>query len=212
MRKEGHGKKRKESGREREITTGSDPPASREGEESPALSEQQPRAPEKKRKRSPVPPFLIKVALLAAVIWAVFTFVLGMHIMHGYGMHPNIKDGDLVVTYKLEAYHVGDAVAYKHPETGETVISRIVAIGQNEIQITEIGELLINGSVPEEGVFYPTRQIEDSALAFPYQMSEEGYFLLDDYRTQGSDSRVFGEVQKDDLLGKVVYIFRRRGI
>ena len=91
-------------------------------------------------------------------------------------------------------------------------MSRSVVIGANQSPITEIGELLINGSVPDESVFYPTRIIDGSAVTFPYQMREGGYFLLDDFRTQGNDSRVFGEVTEDDLLGKVVYVFRRRGI
>ena len=43
-------------------------------------------------------------------------------------------------------------------------------------------------------------------------MSPEAYFLLDDYREIGLDSRAFGEVDEDALLGKVVYVFRRRGI
>ena len=43
-------------------------------------------------------------------------------------------------------------------------------------------------------------------------MRGTGIFLLDDYRTIGVDSRTFGEVRQSDLLGKVVYVFRRRGI
>jgi len=169
--------------------------------------------PRKAKKRSgPLLRFLIKLALIAAIFICVFTFVLGMHINHGDRMYPFIMDGDLVVTYKLEGYRVGDAVAYRNPETGKTEISRIVAIGENRIQITGIGELLINGSVPEEGVFYLTKELEGSGIAFPYDMSQNGYFLLDDHRTVGSDSRKFGELTEEDLLGKAVYVFRRRGI
>lgn len=203
------------------IFKGPDPP---DEEDKPQLAEIQPCAPEqskdrhtaqrskKKRRSHPLLRLLIKVAVIAAIFVCVFTFVLGIQISHGNRMHPFIMDGDLVVTYKLEPYHVGDAVVYKNPETGEKAISRIVAIGRNEIQITEIGELLINGSVPEENVFYATKELSGSELLFPYQMSEEGYFLLDDYRTVGKDSRLFGEVKEDDLLGKIVYVFRRRGI
>ncbi|MBR7081616.1 MAG: signal peptidase I [Oscillospiraceae bacterium] len=166
----------------------------------------------KKKRRSPIIGFLVKLVLLAAILYGVFTFVLGMHICHGNRMHPFIMDGDLIVTYKLEAYHVGDAVVYESPLTGEKTISRIAAIGENEIQITDVGELLINGSIPEENVFYATKKLNDSTVSFPYRMSGGGYFLLDDYRTIGKDSRMFGEVTEDALLGKIVYVFRRRGI
>lgn len=49
-------------------------------------------------------------------------------------------------------------------------------------------------------------------MSFPYKMGTTGYFLLDDQRENGSDSRAFGELTEDDLLGKVVYVLRRRGI
>jgi len=41
---------------------------------------------------------------------------------------------------------------------------------------------------------------------------ENAFFLLDDYREIGVDSRAFGPVPADALLGKVVYVLRRRGI
>ena len=165
-----------------------------------------------KKRISPLLRFLIKLAAVAAILIAVFTFVLGVHIHHGNRMYPFIMDGDLLITYKLDPYRVGDAVAYRNPKTGETGISRIVAIGENEIEITEIGEMLINGYVPSESVFYPTRELEGSEVSFPYKMGANGYFLLDDQRENGSDSRAFGELTEDNLLGKVVYVFRRRGI
>lgn len=156
--------------------------------------------------------FLVKLTVIAAIFICTFTFVLGIHIVHGNRMYPFLMDGDLVITYRLEKYREGDAVVYRNPVTKTTELSRIVAIGTNEVQITDIGELLINNSVPVEEVFYSTKQLEGSDVVFPYQMSGDGYFLLDDYRTIGKDSRVFGEVHEDDLLGKVVYVFRRRGI
>lgn len=188
-------------------------PKEQNEEKGPELSEQKPRAPQKKKGRSsPLKWFLIKLALVAAIIAGMLVFVMGLHIQHGNRMYPFIMDGDLVVTYKLEPYRVGDVVAYRSPDTGNTALSRIVAIGENTIQITDYGELLVNGASPSESVFYPTFRTEGSSIAFPYTMRGTGIFLLDDYRTIGIDSRTFGEVRQSDLLGKAVYVFRRRGI
>lgn len=170
------------------------------------------RAEKKNRQMDPLLRFAIKLALLAIIFVCVFTFVLGVHINHGNRMHPFIMDGDLVVTYKLDDYRVGDAVAYRSPLTGEPEVSRIVALGVNTVQITDLGALWINGSMPDENVFYATKPLEGSSMLFPYQMSEGSCFLLDDYRTIGKDSRLFGAIPQDDLLGKIIYIFRRRGI
>lgn len=168
--------------------------------------------PASRRPLSPLMQLLVKIALLAVMAVVVLTFVLGVHVQQGMGMYPFIMDGDLLITYKLDPYRVGDAVAYRDPETGETAISRIVAIGENTIQVTDYGELLINGVAPDEKVFYPTAPLEGSSVEYPYIMRKGGYFLLDDYRTEGRDSRQFGQLLKEELLGKVVYVFRRRGI
>lgn len=166
----------------------------------------------RKKPPGPLMQLLIKIALLAVLVAIVLTFVLGIHVQQGNSMYPFLMDGDLLITYKLDPYRVGDAVAYRDPETGETAVSRIVAVGENTIQVTDYGELLINGIAPQEKVFYPTLPLEGSSVEYPYIMRKGGYFVLDDYRTEGRDSRQFGQLLKEELLGKVVYVFRRRGI
>ena len=165
-----------------------------------------------KARMTPLLRFLIKLALVAAVTFLVLTFVLGVHIHHGNRMYPFVMDGDLLITYKLDPCYIGDVVLYRNPQTGEKAVSRIAAMGENEVEITEQGGLLINGYTPAESVFYPTRELEGSPILFPYRMSADGIFLLDDYREIGLDSRAFGQIGEDAILGKVAYVFRRRGI
>lgn len=155
---------------------------------------------------------LIKAAAILLLVVCTFTFVLGIQIQRGNRMYPFVMDGDLIITYKLDDYKVGDVVVYRHPDTGKKEVSRIVAIGDNTIDITSYGDLLINGTEPVEQVFYPTTPLEGATTEYPYVMRKGGYFVLDDFRTEGSDSRFFGQLLKDELLGKVVYVFRRRGI
>lgn len=180
--------------------------------DSAAAGETKPPARPRKKGLSPIVRFLIKLGAVALILFVVFGFVLGIHINHGNRMYPFIMDGDLLITYKLDPCRMGEAVLYRSPATGEKAISRIVAIDENEIEITELGELLVNGYSPAETVFYQTKELEGSTIVFPYTMGEGEVFLLDDYRTIGVDSRAFGPVREDELLGKVVYVFRRRGI
>lgn len=166
----------------------------------------------RKKGLSPLAMLLSKAAAIALLAGFTLVFVMGVHIHQGNRMYPFLMDGDLIITYKLEPYQVGDVVAYRHPETGETEVSRIVAIGENRVEVTQAGELLINGASPAERVFYPTAPLEGDNVEYPYTMRKGGYFVLDDYRTEGEDSRRFGQLLESELLGKVVYVFRRRGI
>lgn len=166
----------------------------------------------RKKRLTPLLLFLCKLASVGLLLFLMLTFVMGVHIHRGNRMYPFLMDGDLIITYKLEEYKVGDVVAYRHPDSGQTEFSRIVAIGENSIMINQYGDFLINGTVPAERVFYATTPLDGPNVEYPYTMRKGGYFLLDDYRTEGEDSRRFGQLLEDELLGKVVYIFRRRGI
>ena len=167
----------------------------------------------KKRRRRELTKFLIKLGVLGAVVAVTFIWVLGIHLQRGNRMYPFVMDGDLLLIFKPgSTYDVGDVVLYRNPDTNEKSISRIAVAGAGEIRITEAGELLVNNYIRSENVFYRTEQIAGSDVRFPYSLGEDEYFLLDDFRTSGKDSRVFGALKKGDLLGKVAYILRRRGI
>ena len=56
---------------------------------------------------------LIKVAVAAALVWAVFTFVLGLSVHYGNNMHPAVRDGDLVVSYRMQKPFINAVVLYR---------------------------------------------------------------------------------------------------
>lgn len=161
---------------------------------------------------SPLTAFLVKWGLIAAVIALLLVFVMGFHIQEGNRMYPFLMDGDLAVTYRLDPYRVGDVVRYNRPDTGKAAFARIVALGPGVVEVTTEGQLIVNGAVPEERVFYTTRPLEGSPILYPITLREGECFLLDDFRENGEDSRLYGPVPAASLGGKVVYVLRRRGI
>lgn len=161
---------------------------------------------------SPAVRFLIKLAAFALLLWVFFTFAAGIRIQRGNRMYPFIMDGDVTVLWKLDPYREGDVVAYRDPDTGEISLSRIIAMGEHRVEATENGVLLVDGVIPAEQVFYPTTPLFGSRITWPYETHRQEVFVLDDMRTEGLDSRIFGALSESELLGKVIYIFRRRGI
>ena len=161
---------------------------------------------------NPAGRFFLKLTAFALLLGGFLTFVMGIHIQHGIRMYPFIMDGDVVVIWKPGKCREGDVVAYRNPDTGETSLSRVAAVGEHTVSVTENGVLMVDGLVPAEQVFYPTAPLKDSKVKWPYEMRQREIFVLDDFRTEGNDSRAFGGLHESDLLGKVIYVFRRRGI
>lgn len=171
---------------------------------------------------------IVKTAILIVVFYLLFQYVFGIYYLRGNYMFPALKDGDLVMTYKLEEAVKNDVVMYEL--NGETRLGRIVGYAGDTIAFSPDGELLVNGCVASEEIFYPTaerdseekenspeegasstsseKQNEDNVYTVP----ENSVYILNDYRTEATtDSRNFGAVKISDLRGKIFLMLRRRG-
>lgn len=80
------------------------------------------------------------------------------------------------------------------------------------MDLSDDGDLIVNGNVQSEEIFYPTLKDEDSSVQYPVTLKEDEYFILSDFRTEGTDSREYGPVNRGQIKGKVIALLRRRGI
>ena len=119
-------------------------------------------------------------------------------------MFPSLKDGDLVLGFRLEKeIQKDDLILYEMDR--EICASRVVAKGSDYVDMDEDGHLYVNGTV-QSGEIEPK-----TLLKYPFQVPEGYVFVLGDYRTQSSDSRDFGPLPEEAIKGKVITIVRRRG-
>ncbi len=91
-------------------------------------------------------------------------------------------------------------------------ICRVVAGPGDLVSIDEGEHLLVNGNYQvETNIFYPTPPYE-GFVNYPLTLGEGEYFVLADYRNGGADSRFFGAVRTEDILGTVITIARRNNL
>lgn len=168
-----------------------------------------PKKPKKKRTaKSYAISFFIKVAITAIVLWVLLTMIAGVFVCHDNSAYPMIKDGDLCITYRLGKFAQGDVIAYK--VNGEFRFGRVIAAEGDSVDIMS-DYVTVNGYGVFDDTLYPTTS-EGASITFPYTVSENCVFVLNDYRSDISDSRTFGAIRLDDVQGKVVFVMRRRGI
>ena len=154
--------------------------------------------------------FGIKLIVTLLMIWILLFYVFGVTVMQGEDMYPRIRDGDLMIYYRLQrSYFIGDVVTFSNKDRRYT--GRIVAKAGDIVDISENGQLLVNGNVQEEEIFYKTGKIAGK-VDFPCIVPKGEVFLLCDFRTNSIDSRSYGAVSIESLDGKVITILRRRGI
>lgn len=155
--------------------------------------------------------FLLRMAILIACGYLVNRFVFTFRVMNGESMYPRVRDGDVLLTYRLpEKRNIGDVMAFV--KDGKAYVGRIVAQTGDVVDFDEDGRFIVNGNVQVEDVFYPTQPVDGSSVTFPMTVEEGRWFLLCDHRTEATDSRSLGTIRDDEFVGKVVTVVRRRGI
>jgi len=153
---------------------------------------------------------LLKIAAIIAVFLLVFTFLFGLNRIADMSMAPSIKDGDLVMFYRLDkTYVAGDTLLLEFQEQKQ--VRRVVATAGDTVDITEEG-LLVNGALQQEPEIYRQTQRYAAGVTFPLTVGEGQVFVLGDARDNATDSRMYGTVEITDTLGKVITILRRRKI
>ena len=164
----------------------------------------------KRRFKKRLQELIIKTLILIVGIVLLLTVFFSIHIIRGNDMYPSLRDGDLVITYRLVNIYMADHV-FEYKVDGQRHYGRIVGVAGDRIEFDGKGYYKVNGNVPYEDQFYKTEEISSSGIKFPYKVPEDSVFILSDYRIQSEDSRVFGAIPIKDLVGEVVLQFRRRG-
>lgn len=153
---------------------------------------------------------LLKIVLIILAVILVFTFMYGMARINDVSMKPAIKDGDLVMYYRLDKRFVsGDIAVFK--KDGRTTTGRVVAVAGDTVDITKDG-LMINGTTQiSQDIYFDTTQFQNG-VDFPITVGEGQIFVLGDNRPEASDSRIYGCINVKDVKGKAIAVIRTRGL
>ena len=152
---------------------------------------------------------LLRIIIIVIIGYLIFSQVFLLARVKGNEMFPALKDGDLIVGFRLQkSYEKNDIVSYK--VDGVRKLGRYMAREKDVITMDESGTLRINGTIQSGEIMYPT--YAKDGIDYPYQVPEDHVFILGDFRTQTLDSRDYGAIPMDDIEGKVITLLRRRGL
>lgn len=166
------------------------------------------KAPRKPSTKKMLVNLLIKFACIVLAVFLIFNFLLCVNIHYGNNMHPAVRDGDLIIAYRLQKPYLNAAVLYE--QNGKTCAGRVIAFEGDEIDISPEGKLAVNGVSPAEEVFYATVPAQNSKITYPYKVEKGKAFILNDFRTDTDDSRSFGAVDLKQIKGALLLTMRHR--
>lgn len=167
--------------------------------------------------------WILHIAVAAALALLVVFFLGRFTVVNGNSMLPTLKNRDVVIiesiTPRFGTIEQGDIVVLKIPELLEGkqkyAVKRVIAKENQHIEIRD-GKVLVDGrELVEDYVNNKETQISNT-LYSDIIVPEGCVYVLGDNRLpeKSKDSRVFGPVKEDRIVGKVwirIYPFTEAG-
>lgn len=143
---------------------------------------------------------LIVVAAIAALV---ATLMLPVLQIAGTSMEPSLNDGDIVVLVKTDKIKTGDLCAFYY--SNKILIKRIIGTPGDYIWIDKEGTVYVN-NVELYEPYVTEKSLGECDIEFPYQVTENNYFMMGDHRDTSIDSRssIIGCIAEDQIIGKIV--------
>lgn len=153
---------------------------------------------------------VLKIAVLAAVtIVAIRYFLFKPFYVKGASMEPNFFDHEYLIidelSYRLRPPERGEVIVFRYPNNQkEFFLKRIIGLPGERVKVTE-GRVIVYNEAHPEGI-----EIEESYLPKDLEtlgekittLNEDEYYVLGDNRPNSFDSRRFGAINKNLIIGR----------
>lgn len=154
---------------------------------------------------------LLRTGLIVLlIVLPIRFFVAQPFIVSGASMTPNFSTGDYLIidqiSYRLEEPQRGEVVVFRYPlNPDKFFIKRIVGLPGETVQVTPTEVIVFNNEHPDgftlsEPYLSPNNSYSEETTTVDLNAGE--YFVLGDNRSSSSDSRIWGALPEENLVGK----------
>lgn len=159
---------------------------------------------------------IVETLLLAALIFFLVRLVVLNFRVDGQSMTPNLDNEQMLLVnrnayqfvdwqghtfYPFDPPERGDIVVFNPPtESDKPYIKRIIGLPGDEVTFNN-GQVFVNGHMLEEDYIEDRTRCQRNDFC-DVIVPEGSIFVLGDHRSNSSDSRVFGPVPIENVIGK----------
>lgn len=158
---------------------------------------------------------MVQTLVIAGAIFVViYAFLFRPYQVNGHSMDPSFQDGEYVLTNLIQkrfgSLKRGDVIVFNSPVDKEKdYIKRIIGLSGDRVKIND-GEVFVNGEKLNQDFLPSTVRTNPGAFLGEGQevvVPEEHYFVMGDNRNFSSDSREWGFITKQEVIGKSFVVY-----
>jgi signal peptidase I len=148
------------------------------------------------------------VLMSALSYYLINRYALSTVVVQGRSMAPTLEDGDRFLLNRLSFLagtpKRGDLVVLHDPGHGDLAVKRIVGLPGERIEIKE-GVVFVNGRrLREIYLAIGTETLLPQGREAVLSLGAEEYFVLGDNREQSEDSRAYGAIGRERIVGALI--------
>lgn len=152
------------------------------------------------------------IVFIGSFFIVVYLFIMQPNQVKGASMEPTFDSGDYImtskVTYKFRPPQRGDVIVFKSPKNPDIeYIKRVVGLPGDQVVIKN-SQVFINDNLVPETYIAEATNVWDGGYAkegVPMTVPDNYLFVMGDNRPRSSDSREFGPIPIDSIIGYVFY-------
>jgi len=146
---------------------------------------------------------LIPYIIITIVVILIRSFVISPVRVDGLSMYPTLNNNDYLLLNKFDkSYERFDIIALKYKD--EKLVKRIIGLPGEYVEYLD-NKLYIDGKIIEEKFLKEeTGDFNLTILGYD-KVPNNCYFVVGDNRDNSQDSRIIGFINKDDILGIVLF-------
>lgn len=149
----------------------------------------------------------------------VFTFLFNRIQVEGSSMEDTLfNDDEILIMGLFYEPEQGDVVICNSETLGKLIVKRVIALGGQRVTVDYIaGQVSVDGTVLYEPYLkyhalddmgnYDMTYYDAEREVFEYEVPDGYVFVMGDNRNHSSDSRSFGMLAEEDIVGKAVFRF-----
>jgi signal peptidase I len=158
---------------------------------------------------------VVTLVMALALFLTVYFFLFRPFQVDGSSMFPNYLNGEYLLTniisLRVSEPHRGDVIVFNAPpDPGKYYIKRLIGLPGDSIVLKD-GDVYLNGKLLNESA-YLKPSVKTYGLAYfkdnqEIKVPTSDYFVLGDNREESSDSREWGFVPKDQVIGISFFVY-----